>query len=112
MMEKGSGPPVAASMDEYDGVHPMVYVYGILSWALITAPLIIYLIQDNTNTYKPFHNSYITKLAASYTPLALIAPFAIFMDSAKHREVLRWSLMFTGMGPFALLWVGYYDFLM
>lgn len=51
-------------------------------------------------------------LASAYAPLAIVWPSILFADSAMCRKAIEGVVQMAGLGPFALLWVGYFSFLM
>lgn len=51
-------------------------------------------------------------IAAAYGPISIIWWIVLADDSRVAREALTGAVEMAGLGPFALLWVGYLSFLM
>jgi len=51
-------------------------------------------------------------LCAAYGPIGIIWFIVLADDSRMAREALTGAVEMAGLGPFALLWVGYLSFLM
>jgi predicted histidine transporter YuiF (NhaC family) len=110
MKEEGAA-PVAAEGEEYS-LSGSLIMYGILADLLVLAPVIIYLLLDDASGYAMYHQSYINMLAAAFAPMAIVWPSILFNDSDMTRKAIAAVVQMAGLGPFALLWVGYFTFLM
>ena len=112
-MEKGLNLTVAGNASEYGGIDAMVFVYSFVAYAFAIAPLVIYLVVDNDALgYKRMHQKMITSYTTAYGPLVFTLPYLLISgDSEKCRMMLMGAVMFAGMGPYALFWAGYFDFL-
>jgi len=96
----------------YQGVDFSVIIYGVMADILMIVPILLYVLITDTNGYAQYHQTYINMLAASYGPLAIIWWIVLADDSRVAREALTGAVEIAGLGPFALLWVGYLSFLM
>lgn len=109
--EGAEGEEVAEVDDGYS-LSGSLIIYGIVADLLTIAPVIIYLLLDDTNGYASYHQSYINMLATAYAPLAIVWPSILFADCEMTRKAIEGVVQMAGLGPFALLWVGFFSFLM
>jgi hypothetical protein len=87
-------------------------VYGITSWALMILPIFMYCVQADTKGYAKFHQTWIQMVATSYASLAIVFLLVFIEDSTSTRRALAGSIEMAGLGPFGLLWVGLWSFMM
>jgi hypothetical protein len=99
-------------VDDGSGLNSSVILYGFLADILVIAPVIIYMVLDDALGYAKYHQTYINMLCAAYMPLSITWLTVVFNDSAATRAALKGTVEMAGMGPFALLWVGYLSFMM
>ena len=101
-----------AAAEEDSGLSAALVIYGLLADILAIGPIILYLLLDDTARYAKFHHGYINMLMATYGPLAILWPSAIFADGPQARKMIEGVVQMAGLGPFSLLWIGYFTFLM
>jgi hypothetical protein len=94
------------------GFNTSMIVYTAVANALTVLPVMLYLFIDDVNGYAAYHQTYINMLTATYAPMSVAAWIVNYDDSKKARESLTAATEMAGLGPFSLMWVGYYDFLM
>jgi len=94
------------------GIDGSIIVYGIMADVLLIVPLVMYLILDDTNAWAQYHQTYINMLFSAYAPLGISWFIVLADDSQAARTALTGAIEMAGLGPFALLWVGFSTFLM
>ena len=104
--------PNPAPAPEDDGMPGGLVVYGIMSWALLIGPVTIYVMQTDTLGYAKYHQTWIQMAATSYCSLALVFLMTVMEDNTSQRRALAGSVEMAGLGPFGLLWVGLWSFMM
>jgi len=87
-------------------------VYGAVADVLLLLPIILYLVLDDVNSWAQYHQTYINMLFSAYAPLGISWFIVLADDSQAARTALTGAIEMAGLGPFALLWVGYATFLM
>jgi len=87
-------------------------VYGAVADVLLLVPIILYLVLDDANSWAQYHQTYINMLFSAYAPLGISWFIVLADDSQAARTALTGAIEMAGLGPFALLWVGYATFLM
>ena len=96
----------------YKGIDYSVIVYGVLADVLLIVPILLYVLIPDTSAFAQYHQKYVNMVAAAYGPMAIIWLMVVADDSRVSREALTGSVELAGLGPFALLWVGYFSFIM
>ena len=99
-------------VDDGSGLNSSVILYGFLADMLVIAPVIVYMALDDVDGNAKYHQTYINMLCAAYMPLSITWLTVVFNDGAATRAALKGTVEMAGMGPFALLWVGYLSFMM
>merc|ERR1712072_597229 len=94
------------------GVDGSIVLYGILCDVFLIVPLILYLVIEDANSWAQYHQTYINMLFSAYAPLGISWFLVLADDSDAARTALSGAIEMAGLGPFALLWVGYATFLM
>jgi len=89
-----------------------VIIYGVIADVLLLVPIMLYLFVNDSNRYAAYHQTYVNMLCAAYGPIGIIWWIVLADDSRMAREALTGAVEMAGLGPFALLWVGYLSFLM
>lgn len=87
-------------------------VYGCVADILLIVPILLYVLIPDASNYAQYHQTYINMSAAAYGPIGIIWWIVLADDSRVAREALTGAVEMAGLGPFALLWVGYLSFLM
>lgn len=70
------------------------------------------MIEADANSWGQYHQTYINMLFSAYMPLGISWWIVLADDSKAARTALTGAIEMAGLGPFALLWVGYFTFLM
>jgi len=108
-----SSAEVSTSGDvELWGIDGSIILYGVMADVLLIVPLVMYLILDDTNAWAQYHQTYINMLFSAYAPLGISWFIVLADDSQAARTALTGAIEMAGLGPFALLWVGFSTFLM
>jgi len=94
------------------GIDGSIVLYGIFSDIALLIPLIMYLVLDDTSSWAQYHQTYINMIFSSYAPLGISWFIVLADDSNAARTSLRGAIEMAGLGPFALLWVGWATFCM
>jgi len=94
------------------GIDTSIIVYGAVVDVLLLVPIILYLALDDVNSWAQYHQTYINMLFSAYAPLGISWWIVLADDSQAARTALTGAIEMAGLGPFALLWVGYATFLM
>merc|ERR1719487_412863 len=94
------------------GIDGSIVLYGVFSDVALLLPLILYLVMDDASSYAQYHQTYINMLFSAYAPLGISWWIVLADDSQAARTSLRGAIEMAGLGPFALLWVGFTTFLM
>jgi len=94
------------------GIDGSIVVYGIVADLLLIVPLVLYLVLEDTNSWAQYHQTYINMLFSAYAPLGISWFIVLADDSQAARTALTGAIEMAGLGPFALLWVGYATFMM
>jgi len=84
----------------------------VIADVLLLVPIMLYLFINDSNRYAQYHQTYVNMLCAAYGPIGIIWWIVLADDSRMAREALTGAVEMAGLGPFALLWVGYLSFLM
>lgn len=94
------------------GIDGSIVLYGIFADVALLLPLILYLAMTDTSSYAQYHQTYINMLFSAYAPLGISWWIVLADDSQAARTSLRGAIEMAGLGPFALLWVGWATFCM
>jgi len=70
------------------------------------------MVVDDVNSWAQYHQTYVNMLYSAYAPLGISWFIVLIDDSQAARTALTGAIEMAGLGPFALLWVGYATFLM
>jgi len=89
-----------------------IIVYGAVADVLLLVPLILYLTLEDVNSWAQYHQTYINMLFSAYAPLGISWWIMLVDDSQAARTAVTGAIEMAGLGPFALLWVGYATFMM
>jgi len=100
------------TQEELWGIDGSIVFYGIMANIFMIVPLVLYLTLADTNSWAPYHQTYINMLFSAYAPLGISWWIVLADDSKAARSALTGAIEMAGLGPFALLWVGYATFLM
>jgi len=103
---------VSSTEVELWGIDGSIVVYGILADLMLIVPLVLYLVLEDTNSWAQYHQTYINMLFSAYAPLGISWFIVLADDSQAARTALTGAIEMAGLGPFALLWVGYATFMM
>jgi hypothetical protein len=79
---------------------------------MLLVPLIMYMVIDDTNSWGSYHQTYINMLWSAYAPLGISWFIVLADDSQAARTQLTGAIEMAGLGPMALLWVGWATFMM
>merc|ERR1712096_332807 len=79
---------------------------------MLIAPILAYIIVSDEMMYRQYHDLMLAMVAASYAPIGIMWWIALVHDTEQMCGMLKHALNFAALGPFLLLWVGYYWFLM
>jgi hypothetical protein len=94
------------------GLDGSIILYGVLADIFLIVPLILYLVLDDANAWAQYHQTYINMIFSAYAPLGITWFIVLADDSATARVAMQGAIEMAGLGPYALLWVGYATFLM
>jgi len=103
---------VSTEETELWGIDLSIIVYGVVADVLLLIPFLLYLVLDDTNAWAQYHQTYINMLFSAYSPLAISWFIVLADDSQAARTALTGAIEMAGLGPFALLWVGFATFMM
>jgi len=107
-------PATMAEVTDADlwGIDGSIVVYGVACDIMMIVPLVLYLVLEDVNSWAQYHQTYINMLFSAYAPLGITWWIVLADDSQTARTALTGALEMAGLGPFALLWVGFSTFLM
>jgi len=94
------------------GIDGSIVLYGIMADILLIVPLVIYCVLNDTNSWAQYHQTYINMLYSAYAPLGISWWIVLADDSRAARTTVKGAIEMAGLGPFALLWVGWATFAM
>jgi len=94
------------------GLDGSIILYGAMADVMMLLPLILYLVLEDSNSWAQYHQTYINMLLSAYAPLGISWLIVLADDSQAARTALTGAIEMAGLGPFALLWVGFSTFLM
>merc|ERR1719454_1064717 len=94
------------------GIDGSIILYGAFADLALLLPLIMYLVLTDTSSWAQYHQTYINMIFSAYAPLGISWWIVLADDSVAARTSLRGAIEMAGLGPFALLWVGWATFCM
>jgi len=103
---------VSSTEVELWGIDGSIILYGVMADLMLVLPLVLYLVLEDTNSWAQYHQTYINMLFSAYAPLGISWFIVLADDSQAARTALTGAIEMAGLGPFALLWVGYATFMM
>jgi len=103
---------VSSTEVELWGIDGSIVLYGVMADVMLVLPLVLYLVIEDTNSWAQYHQTYINMLFSAYAPLGISWFIVLADDSQAARTALTGAIEMAGLGPFALLWVGYATFMM
>jgi len=102
----------ATEEGELWGIDGSIVLYGVMADIFLIVPLVLYLTLNDTSSYAQYHQTYINMIFSSYAPLGISWWIVLADDSEAARTSLIAAIEMAGLGPFALLWVGWATFSM
>jgi len=78
----------------------------------LIVPLVLYLTLADPSSFAQYHQTYINMIFSAYAPLGISWWIVLADDSKAARNSLIAGIEMAGLGPFALLWVGFASFMM
>ena len=103
---------VAVAGAEPWGLDGSIIMYGIIADVCLLVPMILYLVLDDSTKYHADHQTYINMIYSAYMPIGIMWWILLADDSNWARTLFQGAIELAGLGPIALLWVGFSTFLM
>ena len=83
-----------------------VMVYGIVAFSLATITMILFILLDHTNTMKGLRWGIYLHWGI-WVPLSMVWVGVSFFDSEMMREIFKWIVELSVLGPFGGYWIAF-----